>query len=471
MAEHSAGREAIAAFRAENDGLKSEMDRLKIRIETLRSAAGAACPLCGQPLSEKHRRSTLDALEIEGQQRGDRFRANKAAASERESNLGKLLAELERFAGADSEKLAVSQAMAQRAERLQVLRALALDWQSAGLARLAVISRQLESGQFARTVREQLSRVDEELSRLGYDAAAHDRSRQAELQQRTADDDHRRLESARAALTPLDNEIQNLESEISNLRVDVAQQASELEKARAAMEAASQSLPDLAEAERSHLDLQEQENRLNQQVGAARQKVSVLDDLRSRQHELEAARQSQALAIGRHKVLERAFSKDGVPALLIEQALPEIETRANEVLDRLSDGSMSVRFMTQAGYKDKKREDLRETLDIQISDGAGPRDYEMYSGGEAFRVNFAIRLALSEVLAGRKGARLQTLVIDEGFGSQDNQGRQRLVEAINLVKNDFAKILVITHLDDLKDAFPTRIEVAKGEHGSAVMVT
>jgi exonuclease SbcC len=131
-------------------------------------------------------------------------------------------------------------------------------------------------------------------------------------------------------------------------------------------------------------------------------------------------------------------------------------------------GEMSVRFITQAAYKDTRREDLRETLEIQISDNAGKRDYEMFSGGEAFRVNFAIRLALSEVLSQRAGARLQTLVIDEGFGSQDAQGRQRLVEAINLVRQDFAKILVITHIDELKDAFPTRIEVEKTDRGSTL---
>jgi len=146
------------------------------------------------------------------------------------------------------------------------------------------------------------------------------------------------------------------------------------------------------------------------------------------------------------------------------------KTTDNEVLERLSGGNMSVRFVTQAEYKDKKREDLRETLDIRISDSVGTRDYEMYSGGEAFRVNFAIRLALSEVLAQRAGARLQMLVIDEGFGSQDTQGRQRLVEAINLVKADFAKILVITHIDELKDAFPNRIEVTKTGRGSVVQV-
>jgi exonuclease SbcC len=174
--------------------------------------------------------------------------------------------------------------------------------------------------------------------------------------------------------------------------------------------------------------------------------------------------------VRQYRQLERAFGKDGVPALLIEQALPEIEGKANDILARLSGGEMTVRFVTQAAYKDKSREDLRETLDIQISDSAGTRDYEMFSGGEAFRVNFAIRLALSEVLAQRAGARLQTLVIDEGFGSQDALGRQRLIEAINLVRSDFAKILVITHIDELKDAFPTRIDVEKTERGSLVRI-
>jgi exonuclease SbcC len=131
---------------------------------------------------------------------------------------------------------------------------------------------------------------------------------------------------------------------------------------------------------------------------------------------------------------------------------------------------MTVRFVTQAAYKDKRRVDMKETLDIQISDGAGARDYELFSGGEAFRVNFAIRLALSEVLVQRAGARLQTLVIDEGFGSQDTLGRQRLIEAINSVRPDFAKILVITHIDELKDAFPNRIEVEKTLHGSSLRV-
>jgi exonuclease SbcC len=216
--------------------------------------------------------------------------------------------------------------------------------------------------------------------------------------------------------------------------------------------------------------LREAENKTRSELGGAQQRVDVLDTQRARKIAFEKECDEVQKQIGRYRTLERAFGKDGVPALLIEQALPQIEDKANELLDRLSDGQMSIRFATQTEYKDKKRDDLRETLDIQISDAAGIRNYEMYSGGEAFRVNFAIRLALSKILAQRKGARLQTLIIDEGFGSQDTQGRQRLIEAINLVKNDFAKILVITHLDELKDAFPTRIEVEKTDRGSTLQV-
>jgi exonuclease SbcC len=103
-----------------------------------------------------------------------------------------------------------------------------------------------------------------------------------------------------------------------------------------------------------------------------------------------------------------------------------------------------------------------ETLEIRITDEQGvSRAYETFSGGEAFRVNFALRLALAQLLAERSGVRVRTLVIDEGFGTQDEQGVQSLVEAIQQVQTDFDKIVVITHLNELKEAFPVRIEVEK----------
>ncbi len=315
-----------------------------------------------------------------------------------------------------------------------------------------------------------MAEIDAELLKTGYDAAAHDEIRLAEASGRASEASLRELEQARAALAPLGREIAELVVQMTDLEAETLREKSVYDQAAESFAAAQAKAPDLDEVERQLLDLKEQENRLRMEKGAAHQKVAVLDGLKARKRGFEAEREDLAQQVQLLRQLERAFGKDGVPALLIEQALPEIESKANDTLARLSGGGMSVRFVTQTQYRDRNRDDLRETLDIQISDGAGTRDYEMFSGGEAFRVNFAIRLALSEVLAQRAGARLQTLVIDEGFGSQDALGRQRLIEAINLVQQDFAKILVITHIEELKDAFPTRIEVEKTELGSLVRI-
>ena len=468
--QRNAARERQAEIKAENEALKIEMDELKARIGTLDSAKGATCPLCGQPLSPQHRKVTLKQLQAEGKEKGDRFRANKSISDELTTNIKAFELKIGMLSSADNERLVHSNSVAQFTERIERLNSLLKDWEINGKKRLKEVEKVLDSGKYAVEVQKQLAKLDKQLAKLGYDAAAHDTARRTELEGRTSDEEYRKLESTRAALAPLDNEIQNLKSEIENQRSEIGQQETEHKTVKANLELALSQAPDLGEAERVLFNMQEKENSLNQEVGAARQKVTVLDGLLTRKAEFKSTLEKLALQIGQHKSLERAFGKDGVPALLIEQVLPEIESKSNELLDRLSNGQMSIRFVTQAEYKDRKREDLKETLDIQISDAAGVRDYEMYSGGEAFRINFAIRLALSEVLAQRKGARLQTLVIDEGFGSQDTQGRQRLIEAINLVKSDFSKILVITHLDELKDVFPTRIEVEKTDTGSKVRV-
>ena len=468
--ERSAAREQQAALKVENDTLKTEMGVLKERIETLKSADGATCPLCGQELSEKHRKSTLKQLEGEGKQKGDAYRANQKEAVELGSHIASLDSQIASLASVENDRVKVAREISQFTERLGSLNSLAKEWEKTGKKRLKEVEKLLTTGKFAPDEHKQLAKLDRELAKLGYNVSAHDAAREQETELRSAEEDFVNLKSAKEVSKQIDGEIANLQAEIANRIAEIEQLDSDYLAAKNRLETAESQLPNLVEAERELFRLREEENRTRGEFGGAQQRVDVLKTQRNRKTGYEKERDELGQQIARHKTLETAFGKNGVPALLIEQALPQIEEKANELLDRLSDGTMSIRFLTQAEYKDKKRDDLKETLDIQISDAAGIRNYEMYSGGEAFRVNFAIRLALSEILAQRKGARLQTLVIDEGFGSQDAQGRQRLIEAINLVKPDFARILVITHLDELKDAFPTRIEVEKTERGSTLQV-
>ncbi len=468
--ERNAGRERQAALKVENDSLKTEMNVLKDRIETLKSADGATCPLCGQELSKEHRKSTLKQLEEEGKQKGDAYRANQKETTELAQQITNYELQITALGSAENERVKYASEISQLTERLERLQSLAKDWEATGRKRLKEVEKILDSRKYATDEQKQLAKLDKELAKLGYDASAHDETREKENELRSVEEDHVNLKSAKDVSKQIESEIKNLTEERGKRKEEVEEGQKQFNAASSALKDAEASAPNLDEAERELFRLREEENRARGELGGAQQRVDVLKTQRTRKADYEKERESLQQQVARHRTLEQAFGKNGVPALLIEQALPQIEEKANELLDRLSDGNMSIRFVTQGIYKDKKRDDLKETLDITISDSAGIRNYEMYSGGEAFRVNFAIRLALSEILAQRKGARLQTLVIDEGFGSQDTLGRQRLVEAINLVKNDFAKILVITHLEELKDAFPSRIEVEKTERGSSVRV-
>jgi exonuclease SbcC len=163
-----------------------------------------------------------------------------------------------------------------------------------------------------------------------------------------------------------------------------------------------------------------------------------------------------------------AFGKKGVQSLIIETALPEIENEANRLLARMTDNRMNVKIESQ---RETLKGDTVETLDIKIADELGTRNYELFSGGEAFRINFAIRIALSRLLANRHGTPLRTLIIDEGFGTQDAVGIEKLREAITTIQDDFEKILVITHIEELRDAFPARIEVVKEADGSKISLS
>ena len=324
------------------------------------------------------------------------------------------------------------------------------------------------SGDFAAEAQAALAALNAELAALGYDAAAHTAARQARAELADAPEKYQQLKQAEAAVKPLEDALAEGTQRIAEQTQTLAELAQQHETAAAELAQMTADGGDLRGVENEVFDLREAQIAANQRVAVAQNRLEVLADQRQRQKALDEKRTAVRTQIQRLKLLEKACGKGGVQALLIEQALPEIEERANELLDRLTGGEMRVTFPTQRRLK--SRDGLAETLDIQIMDSAGERPYDNYSGGEQFRVNFAIRLALSQLLAKRAGARLQTLVIDEGFGSQDPNGRQRLIEAINIIQGDFRRILVITHIDELRDAFPSRIEVLKTPTGSKIEI-
>ncbi len=211
--------------------------------------------------------------------------------------------------------------------------------------------------------------------------------------------------------------------------------------------------------------LASKKNELLQKKGALENQKNKFEKLKLEyQEQTKQACVLDAIADDYYEIAA-ATSKDGIQALLIENAIPEIEQEANRLLGKLTNNQAQI-FIES--LRDLKKGGTKETLDINISDGAGIRPYEMFSGGEAFRIDFALRIAISKLLARRAGTSLQTLIIDEGFGSQDEEGLGNIMDALYKIQDDFLKVIIVSHLPSMKDQFPVHFIIEKGAEGSII---
>lgn len=456
---------------------RAEITQAELTLKNLRKRyhefhqAGPECPFCNQPLTETHREQYETLLTQEGNQLKDLIQNLDHETELLQTQISQQRENLQQIHRTQQDLQNLTAQIATLQQQLQQKENLQIDWKQNKENYFQKVSNLLSTENFSISARETVNQVSEKITALHYDPLQHETIKVKESAARQSEIDFQELQIAKAKLETTTIQLRDLKKRRQKLLDGLAENRTQLALQEEMFSSQYENLPDLQQIE-SDLD-QKQINisRLNQFMGAETQKLNFLENKQKQLRELRLENDQLTIRINRYKNLEDAFGKNGVPALLIEQSLPEIENHANDYLERLTNGNMSIKFQTQSEYKDKKRTDKKETLDILISDQSGHyRAYEMFSGGEAFRINFSIRLALSQVLTKRAGARLQTLVIDEGFGSQDVEGRQRLVEAINLVQKDFERILVITHLEELKEVFPTRIEVHKTTNGSMVEV-
>jgi exonuclease SbcC len=318
-------------------------------------------------------------------------------------------------------------------------------------------------------VQHELEQCDRALTQLAYEPDHHQQLRTQKQELTPSLLRYQELTRAEQEYPELQQQVEHLQQtqsanqqELQNITTQISQLQSQIQSVHGNHVQEINSLRQNLQNWRSQMDV------LLAQIGSLQQAQQQLELSRQREQEtltqIEVSRQRQRI----HTELYQAFGKNGIQALMLENVLPQIEVEANQILAQLSDRQLNVRFITQKSGKKSDR--IIETLDIEIADTKGTRPYETYSGGEAFRINFAVRLALSRVLAQRKGSTLQTLIIDEGFGSQDPLGCDRLVSAINAIAPDFECILVITHMPQMKEAFNTLIEVSKSDEGSTVQL-
>ena len=445
----------------------SEGKQLKEKLRLLEEAdsGSAICPLCLSPLSEEGCQRLSESYDREINEKRELYLNNRAQLLQLEKQREIHEGELALRERAHTDEVNQLRTRIARAETLlEAAREASVELQRVR-DREGKLVEILDKGDYALESRASLETVEQQLASLAFNEEAYQRTYQQTVELEPFNLLNSKLELSLAQLVN-EEEALNQNQEMTRRRQEelltLKQQIGEGEEAvkdrprvEARLSAILSSISQLEAEQQSALTTR------GLLEGRIDRRQQLQTDLERNQEASRQFREEYSI----YQELTGAFGRQGVQAMLIETVVPRLEEEANFLLGRMTDNRMHVKLETQRERRAGSGDPI-ETLQINVSDELGSRSYEMYSGGEGFRVNLALRIALSRVLSQRTGAPLPTLFIDEGFGTQDASGRERILDVISAIEDDFDKIIVITHLDDLKDMFPVRIEVQKDANGS-----
>ena len=199
-------------------------------------------------------------------------------------------------------------------------------------------------------------------------------------------------------------------------------------------------------------------NFLSSEVGARKERIKSIQEARVKISEIELGVVAIRLRIDDYREIEHAFGRSGIQPLIIEQARPELEGIATDLLLSATGGRMAVRFETQ---RELKSGDTVESLDIIITMDGNERKIEEFSGGEQKLLRSIIRLTLAVWQSRRGGSTLRTLFIDEIFDSLDADNSERILKLMESLQSQFDRILLISHDDNLLQEIPGRINLRR----------
>ncbi|MFI9460921.1 AAA family ATPase [Streptomyces xiamenensis] len=181
----------------------------------------------------------------------------------------------------------------------------------------------------------------------------------------------------------------------------------------------------------------------------------------------EAARIARLAGLAAGTAAENTY-RMRLETYVLAARLEQVAEAAGSRLYRMSAGRY------QLAHSDSKAGRGRSGLGLHVLDAwtGRPRDTATLSGGESFFVSLALALGLADVVAAEAGGqRLDTLFIDEGFGSLDEQSLDEVLDVLDSLREQDRAVGIVSHVPDLRARIPTQLEVLKTARGSTVRKT
>ncbi len=157
-------------------------------------------------------------------------------------------------------------------------------------------------------------------------------------------------------------------------------------------------------------------------------------------------------------------SRISLSAFVLQTILDDVLLAANQRLDTMTQGRYALKRSLVLGDARKK-----SGLNIEVTDAytGVARPVKTLSGGELFLASLALALGLTDVVqAYAGGLRLDTILVDEGFGSLDPEALDAAISALTALQESGRLVGVISHVAELEERIPTRLEIIPGERGS-----
>ncbi|KRM11173.1 SMC family ATPase [Paucilactobacillus suebicus] len=183
------------------------------------------------------------------------------------------------------------------------------------------------------------------------------------------------------------------------------------------------------------------------------------DSLSKQAHDFQELEQLTATISG------SGDAKLSLERYVLREYLLEILDTANGHLQQLSSGRYFLKLHEEAGTYQK---DTGLELDVYDDNVGHPRSVHTLSGGESFITALSLALALGEVIQNQSGGiTIDTLFIDEGFGSLDQDSLQTAMGALEHIEGDHRMIGIISHVQELKVEIPYQIQVTAQGQGKS----
>ena len=148
--------------------------------------------------------------------------------------------------------------------------------------------------------------------------------------------------------------------------------------------------------------------------------------------------------------------------------LTSVAAEANRLLAKVYSGRYQL-YRTDEVAGSSRKSGLE--LEVYDSHTNARRSVTTLSGGEKFLVALSLAIGLSTVVQAQgSGIRLEAMFIDEGFGSLDREAVADALEVLQGIQRSSGVVGIISHVEQLTETIPTRIEITKGKQGSTCRV-